>query len=33
VTFYFFLPFFYAVLLLLRPVAQYTYTFHISTGT
>ena len=30
ITLYFFLPFMFAVLMLLRPIAQYTYTFHIS---
>ena len=29
VTFYFFVPLVFAALILLRPVAQYTYTFHI----
>jgi hypothetical protein len=30
ITLYFFLPFMFAVLMLLRPIAQHTYTFHIS---
>jgi hypothetical protein len=29
VTLYFFVPMIYVVFILLRPVAQYTYTFHI----
>jgi hypothetical protein len=29
ITFYFFVPLIYSALILLRPVAQYTYTFHI----
>lgn len=33
VSLYFFVPFIFAVLMLLRPAAQYTYTFYISTST
>ena len=29
ITFYFFVPLIYAALILLRPLAQYTHTFHI----
>jgi hypothetical protein len=29
ITLYFFVPFIFAVLMLIRPIAQYTYTFHI----
>ena len=32
ITLYFFVPFIFAFLMLLRPIAQYTYTFHISPG-
>lgn len=32
ISLYFFVPFIFAILMLLRPAAQYTYTFYISTS-